>query len=186
MQSHYLNQCWKIVYWTLRNKLQWNPNRNSYIFIQENAFEKSSRKGHPFYLGLNLLTQWSLVMPYGSMGHSQYWFKWLPIACYTKQSADLTWGWGKMAAILQTTHAHAFFLNENCCILIQISLKFVPKDPPIFQRWFRLWLGAKEVTIHYLKQWWASLLTHICITWPQWVKITEAIWHLLVHNIIIS
>ena len=24
---------------TLGNNLQWNPNRNSYIFIQENAFE---------------------------------------------------------------------------------------------------------------------------------------------------
>ena len=35
--SHYLNQCWNIVNWTLRNKLQlnWNPN----IFVQENAFE---------------------------------------------------------------------------------------------------------------------------------------------------
>ena len=28
-----------IVYWTLRNKLQWNLNRNSNIFIQENAFK---------------------------------------------------------------------------------------------------------------------------------------------------
>ena len=37
--SHYLNQCWNIVNWTLRNKLQWNLNRNSNIFIQENAFE---------------------------------------------------------------------------------------------------------------------------------------------------
>ena len=37
--SHYLNQCWVIVNWTLRNKLQWNFNRNSYIFLQENAFE---------------------------------------------------------------------------------------------------------------------------------------------------
>ena len=35
----YLNQCWIIVNWTLRNKLQWNLNRNSNIFIQENAFE---------------------------------------------------------------------------------------------------------------------------------------------------
>ena len=35
--SHYLNQCWNIVNWTLRNKLQWNFNRTSYIFIQENA-----------------------------------------------------------------------------------------------------------------------------------------------------
>ena len=27
-------------YWTLRNKLQWNLNRNSNIFIWENAFER--------------------------------------------------------------------------------------------------------------------------------------------------
>ena len=37
--SYYLNQCWNITNWTLRNKLQWNFNRNSNIFIQENAFE---------------------------------------------------------------------------------------------------------------------------------------------------
>ena len=37
--SHYLNQWWNIVNWTYRNKLWWNFNRNSYIFIQENAFE---------------------------------------------------------------------------------------------------------------------------------------------------
>ena len=35
---HYLNQCWDIINWTLRNKLQWNFNRNSNIFIQEKAF----------------------------------------------------------------------------------------------------------------------------------------------------
>ena len=32
--SHYLNQRWNIVDWTLGNKLQWNINRNSYFFIQ--------------------------------------------------------------------------------------------------------------------------------------------------------
>ena len=37
--SHYLNQCWNIVNWTLRNKLQWKFNRNSDIFIHENAIE---------------------------------------------------------------------------------------------------------------------------------------------------
>ena len=37
--SHYLNQCWFIVNWTLRNRPQWNFNRNSNIFIEENAFE---------------------------------------------------------------------------------------------------------------------------------------------------
>ena len=37
--SPYLNQCWDIVNWTLKNKLHWNFNRNSNIFIQENALE---------------------------------------------------------------------------------------------------------------------------------------------------
>ena len=37
--SHYLNQWWSIVNWTFRNKPQWNFNRNSNIFIQENALE---------------------------------------------------------------------------------------------------------------------------------------------------
>ena len=36
--DNYLH-CWNIVNWTLRNKLQWNFNQNSNIFIQENAFE---------------------------------------------------------------------------------------------------------------------------------------------------
>ena len=37
--SHYLDQCWNIYNSTLRDRLRWNCNRNSYIFIQENAFE---------------------------------------------------------------------------------------------------------------------------------------------------
>ena len=39
LPSHYLNQCWNIVDWTLGNKLKWNLNQNSNIFIQANAFE---------------------------------------------------------------------------------------------------------------------------------------------------
>ena len=54
--SHFLNQFWNIVNWNLRNKLQWNLNRTSYIFIQENAFKKcmSSRIWRPFCLGINV------------------------------------------------------------------------------------------------------------------------------------
>ena len=37
--SHYLSQCWVIVDWTLRNKLQWNFNQNTKRFIHENASE---------------------------------------------------------------------------------------------------------------------------------------------------
>ena len=58
--SHYLNQCWNIVNWTLRNKLQWNLNPNSYIFIQENAFENSVCEMAAICFGLNmLLLQWN-------------------------------------------------------------------------------------------------------------------------------
>ena len=37
--SHYLNQCWVIVNWIFRNKLQWNFNENINIFTHKNASE---------------------------------------------------------------------------------------------------------------------------------------------------
>ena len=37
--SHFPNQCWNIVNWNHRNKLQWIHDRNLHIFIHENAFE---------------------------------------------------------------------------------------------------------------------------------------------------
>ena len=41
---HYLNQSWNIVNSNLRNKLQWNLWRNSFIFILENTFENVVRE----------------------------------------------------------------------------------------------------------------------------------------------
>ena len=40
------------------------------------------------------------------------------------------------------------------------------------QHWFRFWLGDKQATRtrHYLNQWWLRLVTHICVTRPQWVN----------------
>ena len=40
----------------------------------------------------------------------------------------------------------------------------------IIHHWFRLWLGAKQVTSHYLNQRWLSLLMHICVTRPWYVS----------------
>ena len=39
MPSHYLNQGWNIVNWTLGNKLQWNFNPKSNIFILERGLK---------------------------------------------------------------------------------------------------------------------------------------------------
>ena len=63
------------------------------------------------------------------------------------------------------------FLNENGRISIQISLKFVPKGsinniPALVQimAWHRP--GDKPLSEPMM----VSLPTHICVTWPQWVK----------------
>ena len=63
------------------------------------------------------------------------------------------------------------FLNENVWILIEISLKFVPRAPITnspalveIMAWRRP--GDKPLSEAMM----VSLLTHICVTWPQWVK----------------
>ena len=63
------------------------------------------------------------------------------------------------------------FLNENIRISIKISLKFVPESPmdnipPLFQimAWRRP--GDKPLSETMVE----SLLTHICVTRPQWVN----------------
>ena len=64
------------------------------------------------------------------------------------------------------------FVNENARILIEISLKFVPKGPinniPAsvqIMAWRRP--GDKPLS----EQMMVSLLTHICVTRPQWVNV---------------
>ena len=71
------------------------------------------------------------------------------------------------------------FLNENARILINISLKFVPKgsinnDPALVQimAWRRS--GDKPLSESMM----VSLPTHICVTRPQWVKQWEDAIHL--------
>ena len=63
------------------------------------------------------------------------------------------------------------FLNENVWIPIKMSLKFVPKgpinnNPSLVQ--IMVWRrpGAKPLFEPMM----GSLLTHICVTRPQWVK----------------
>ena len=69
------------------------------------------------------------------------------------------------------------FLNENVCISINISLKFVPRGPinntPTLVQvmtWRRT--GDKPLSEPML----IRLPTHICVTRPQWVKGSDAGW----------
>ena len=63
------------------------------------------------------------------------------------------------------------FLNENVRISIRISLKFVPKgpinnNPALVQIMAWRWSGNKPLSEPMM----VSLLTHICVARPQWVK----------------
>ena len=63
------------------------------------------------------------------------------------------------------------FMNGKFCILIQISLKFVPKglidNQSALVQVMAWW---HQPTNHYLNQRWPSSLTHICGTKGRWVK----------------
>ena len=66
------------------------------------------------------------------------------------------------------------FFNENCCILIKFSLKYIRKgpidnNPALVQimAWRRS--GDKPLSEPMM----VSLLTHICVTRPQWVKMLQ-------------
>ena len=63
-------------------------------------------------------------------------------------------------------------MNENVRILINISLKFVPKGlinniPALVQIMVWRWPGDKPLSESMV----VILLTHICVTRPQWVKL---------------
>ena len=70
------------------------------------------------------------------------------------------------------TFKHIFF-NENVRISIEISLKFVPKGPinsiPALVQ-IMAWRRPGDKPLSEPVS--VSLLTHICVTRPQWVKIT--------------
>ena len=88
------------------------------------------------------------------------------------------WGWW-VNTLRPRQHGHHFtddtfkhiFLNENVGISIEISLKFVHKGPinnmlalVQIMNWRRV--GDKPLSESMV----CSLLTHICVTRPQWVK----------------
>ena len=59
--SHYLNQCWYVVNWTLKNKRQWILSEFNFLF-KKMHLKMSSAKWRPFCLGLNLLIQCNRAM----------------------------------------------------------------------------------------------------------------------------
>ena len=56
--SHYLNQCWDIINWTLGKKLRSNLNEIHTFSFQKMHLKMSSGKWRPFCRGLNVIRKW--------------------------------------------------------------------------------------------------------------------------------
>ena len=71
-------------------------------------------------------------------------------------------------------HFKCIFLNENVWISITISLKFVPKGPiNIIQTLVQIMTWRRPGDKPLSEPMMVRLLTHICVTQPQWVMSTS-------------
>ena len=60
-----MKQCCVIVNWTLKNKLHWNSNQNTTLFVEENAFE-------------NVVCEMAAILPGGGgWGVGMGWWGWV-------------------------------------------------------------------------------------------------------------
>ena len=105
----------------------------------------------------------------GIASHQFVWWKYLFMH---KTNASLThWVWSKMAHHISDDIFKYIFLNDNVCIAIRISLKFVPEGPihnipSLVQKITWRLVGAKPLSESMM----VSLLMHVCAIRPQWVN----------------
>ena len=77
---------------------------------------------------------------------------------------QLLWGWDRMAAILWMTFSNWFSLVKNCCVLIQVSLKFIPNGP----------INNKPTLVQIMV--WHSRVHHSTIIWINDGQVSCHIW----------
>ena len=102
------------VNWDLRNKRQWHSNRNSNIFIQENAFKNVWKMAA--ILSWLVLSHWHLVVPYGIIELGQHWIRQWFVASLVPGDQN------KMAAMMQTTISNAFFQWKFLLLRVWLQL----------------------------------------------------------------
>ena len=110
--SHYLNQCWFIINWTVRNQLQHNLNPNT-IFLGENNLRMTSAKWH-----------FSMCQPAYFLGYFLYLF---PCRCSTaRPQTQVTWRFSST-----TAHLSSVRNGSNLCWME----RFVPASEWRNPRW---------------------------------------------------
>ena len=73
-------------------------------------------------------------------------------------------------------------LNENIRITIKISLKFVPKGPiNNIPALVQIMVWRRPGNKPFSEPMMVSLLTHICVTRPQWVNVQPILYYWILH-----
>ena len=104
------------------------------------------------------LTKWG-ENPHGTINLDTFWLR--SDGSKIKHCYHLTFTFAhcsldKMSGALQSLKC--IILTENCCISIQISMKFVLGDQLIItQNWSRFWPDIVQAPNHYLNQCWLHL-----------------------------
>ena len=139
----------------IRNKHQWNFNRNSNIFIQENAFEVSSAKWRPFCLGLNVLRPCGSSRSatcavfylkffehpsFGQVAHEIYPSEWKVHSSEISITIMYCWYMFLMAVATDFTHVT---INLVCCCLSPVLISHKRSCWKISQSLKPIWLDVE-------------------------------------------
>ena len=124
--SHYLNQCWFIVNWTLAKISQGNLNWNTITFVQENAFENVVCE----IAAILSLIQWSLITHSFVGKLSVCWSsRWLPtnttVSHYLNQcwfSIDQVNPSGTDATLSRawSDRESRVYVSRQCCVMVSM------------------------------------------------------------------
>ena len=168
--------------WTLRNKLQWNFNQYSNIFIQENAFENVvcemasilsrlqcvkadnlvSMKTRCFKLVIScLMTTWW----WWSRGISRYSIESVSVG-YLNSLAPEKFEWYFRYLIFQM-----IIVIDGWGISCELALRWMSLDLTDDKSTLvQVMAWCRQATSHYLRQWWPRSLSPYGVTRPQRVQ----------------
>ena len=127
--SHYLNQCWVIVNWTLTNKVRWNFNQNTRLFIHENALENFICKT------VAILSRggWvDMMAPVGNMSSKLGFFFTNGCFCQLSNESLITKHWNPRSYVVFSLyknvynlyHEFRFYLRSNFCYHFESGAKY--------------------------------------------------------------
>ena len=169
MSNRYLTHCWLVVKRTITNKFQCNCTKNTAIFINKLICKYLQGGGNIFSFAIEQMHVVMNITPFIIIVHAisfrQQHLNSLRPRLNRCPFADYIF--------------KCIFLNENEWISPRISLKCVPKvrinnTPALFQ--IMAWRCPGNKPLYEPAM--VSVLTHICVTRPQWFEHPHRKWAL--------